>query len=42
MPVPMGNSALLHAQVSSGFGESLIDYNHRQNIFGLGFSFREW
>lgn len=42
MPVALGNSARLHAQVSSGFGESLIDYNHRQNTFGLGFSFREW
>ena len=42
MPVAMGNSARLHAQLTSGFGESLIDYNHRQNTFGLGFSFREW
>ena len=42
MPVAFGNSARLHAQLTSGFGESLIDYNHRQNTFGLGFSFREW
>ncbi len=42
MPVALGNSARLHAQLTSGFGESLIDYNHRQNTFGLGFSFREW
>ena len=42
MPVALGNAARLHAQLSSGFGESLIDYNHHQNTFGLGFSFREW
>lgn len=42
MPVALGNSARLHAQLTSGFGESLVDYNHRQNTFGLGFSFREW
>ncbi|MCX7192921.1 MAG: phospholipase A [Proteobacteria bacterium] len=42
MPIALGNASRLHAQVTSGFGESLIDYNHRQNTFGLGFSFREW
>jgi len=42
MPVRFGSAARIHIQITSGFGESLIDYNHRQNTFGLGFSFREW
>ena len=41
-PVRFGNAARMHIQLTNGFGESLIDYNHRQNTFGLGFSFREW
>lgn len=42
MPLPLGNSARMHAQLTSGVGESLIDYNHRQTTLGVGFSFREW
>lgn len=41
-PVRFGHAARMHIQMTSGFGESLIDYNYRQNTIGLGFSFREW
>ena len=41
-PVRFGSAARMHVQITSGYGESLIDYNYRQNTFGLGFSFREW
>ncbi len=42
MPVPLGHAARLHTQISSGYGESLIDYNYRQTTVGMGISFREW
>lgn len=31
----------LHMTLSSGYGESLLDYNHTQSIFGLGISLGE-
>ena len=41
-PVKLNQSAKLHVQLSSGYGESLIDYNFRQTTLGLGVSFRDW
>jgi len=29
-------------QLSSGYGETLIDYNHRQATIGAGVSFGDW
>ena len=41
-PVKLNQSAKLHVQLTSGYGESLMDYNFRQTTFGLGVSFRDW
>ncbi len=41
-PLAISKSTKLHIQLTSGYGESLIDYNYYQNTLGLGVSFRDW
>ena len=41
-PVQFGKFARLFVQATDGYGESLIDYNHRQRTFGMGLVFKDW
>jgi len=41
-PIPRGANLKLHLQFTSGYGETLIDYNFRQTTIGVGVSFFDW
>lgn len=39
---PIAGDLKGYVQLFSGYGESMIDYNHRQTVLGLGFTVHDW
>lgn len=39
---PISNKFRLYLQGFTGYGQSLIEYNHRTNAFGVGIAFNDW
>jgi len=41
-PFKIGKSSQLNFQLTTGYGDSLIDYNYWQTTLGIGVVFKEW
>jgi phospholipase A1 len=41
-PFKVGHSSQINFQLTSGYGDSLIDYNYWQTTIGIGIVFKEW